>query len=181
MQIAEINPSGFFRIFRNDFTNLTNDPQRASRFKSKQQAHRFFKPAVGQQLADQIGAWIEKIIFVLSSNLVVIDWWWSNRPGLDLQQRGRHQDEIASSFEIQIAIALPRSHHGDKLIGNRRHRNVDDVQFGLTHQKQQQVEGTRKRLYSDRVAQVRRGTLKRSLRYNWDHWFDHSDRLRTST
>lgn len=60
-----------------------------------------------------------------------------NQPAFDFEQRASHLDEFAGRRQIEL---LEHSQVLDELLGDRRDRDVGDLDLVLTHQIQEQVE-----------------------------------------
>ena len=79
-----------------------------------------------------------------------------HHPRLDLDQRAGHVEKIAHRVDVDLL------QHGDvfeKLVGDRRDRNVRHVELVLAHQIQQQVQRTAKHLQIDAKASNHAATI----------------------
>ena len=64
--------------------------------------------------------------------------------GLDVQQRGGHQQELRGLAEVPLLLVRPvRLDVGDELVGHLGQRDLGDVELVLGDEAQKQVEGSR--------------------------------------
>ena len=121
-----------------------------------EQANGFLKASIRQQFADQVGTWIQSVVLVLRGLLALVNWRRSDGARLDFQQGRRHQDEITCDLKVELTLLLPQRNKRYKLIGDRGHRDVDDIELRFTDQKQQQIQRAGKSVNGNGVTQIER-------------------------
>ena len=104
-----------------------------------------------EHLARLVGAEPLEVVIVLldaPARQVVGD----ERGGLDVEQRGRHEHEVARDIQVELAHAL---HLGEVLVCHLGDGDGADVHALAAHELQQQVERPRVCLGLDAVAHAR--------------------------
>ena len=99
-----------------------------------QERRRLLVGLVLQQPGEQQVAGLEQLEVVL-----VVDVGGGQQPGgLEVEQRGGDDEELAGLVEVQLVAERPQV--GDELVGDLRQRDLGDVELVLADQLQQQVE-----------------------------------------
>ena len=125
-------------------------------FQDRQKAHGLLEPAVSQELADQTLTRVQEFVLAVVGRVFALhDRQGGHRPGLNFEQGGGHQDEVASDLQIQFAALLPGAYEDHKLVGDAGQGDVTDVEFVFADQEQQQVQRAAKTVDADRQTEVR--------------------------
>ncbi len=96
------------------FAELAFEQRPARHLQVAEALRRLLETPVGQQRAQQRLARVEHRL-VLGPFLRNFER-WCDGAGLELQQRGRHQDELTRDIEVGI---LPRTHGVDELVDDQ--------------------------------------------------------------
>ena len=113
-----------------------------------QLAGRLLELLVFQEPPDQLGP----RVFACLILLVPLGFNRQQHPGLDVDQRGRHHQELAGDRQVQ---RLHRADVVEVLLGDQRDRDVVDVDLVLLDQMQQEVQRTLELIQSDAIGVLR--------------------------
>ena len=120
-------------------------------FQAIQALRGFLKAAVRQQRTQQRLSRIEGGLTIVGR--LVLFHWRNDGARFQLQQRRRHQNEIARHIQISV---LPTTNRFDKLIDNERQRHLKNIEFRAPNEIEQQIEWAAETVDRDGVAKVQR-------------------------